>query len=410
MSRRLSICYAAPGHALPGTSGSARNVLSLAAALGRWSDVTVAFRSVREPFVPEGFDLIAIGPPTTDGAAVRDDVAFRGLDPRPHLSHLRALERFAAASAGSFDVVLEKGWRLSGVLLAAFRRQGVPGVLIECDVRHWAEAIGDLRTLIRYGLHGVTQLVSGVASRRVPRIIVETAELKAMLVERRGFAPERLEVVGLGVDHARFRPLPQLAARESLGIERAARVLVYVGGMDVHHDLEPAIEGLARASLLSVELHLVGDGERRPRYQALAAARRAPVRFHGQVPHSEVPTYIAAADACLAPYSVGAFPRGVVPFSTLKIPEYMACARPVISVPSGHILRLVEDRRTGFLFANEASAWAAFLNALPPREHLAAMGMAAAETVAPLSWERTAAGYLEVARQVIAAEASRGRP
>jgi glycosyltransferase involved in cell wall biosynthesis len=70
-------------------------------------------------------------------------------------------------------------------------------------------------------------------------------------------------------------------------------------------------------------------------------------------------------------------------------------------VPSGHILRLVEDHRTGFLFANEASAWAAFLEKLPSRERLAAMGMAAAESVAPLSWERTADGYLKVAREVL---------
>jgi glycosyltransferase involved in cell wall biosynthesis len=107
----------------------------------------------------------------------------------------------------------------------------------------------------------------------------------------------------------------------------------------------------------------------------------------------------------LAPYSIGAFPGGMIPFSTLKIPEYMACARPVISVPSGHILRLIEDRRTGFLFANEIPSWAAFLKALPPGAQLAAMGTAAAEAVAPLSWERTASGYLDVARQVLAARA-----
>ena len=105
--------------------------------------------------------------------------------------------------------MFEKGWRLSGVLLAAFRRHGVPGILIENDVRHWGEPIGDLHTLIRYGLHGATQLVSGFASRRAPRIIAETEELRTMLVERRGIAPENVQVVGLGVDHALFRPLPQ---------------------------------------------------------------------------------------------------------------------------------------------------------------------------------------------------------
>ena len=65
---------------------------------------------------------------------------------------------------------------------------GVPGILIENDVHHWGEAIGDLRTLIRYRLHGATQLISGFALRRVPRIITETEELRTMLVERRGIA------------------------------------------------------------------------------------------------------------------------------------------------------------------------------------------------------------------------------
>jgi glycosyltransferase involved in cell wall biosynthesis len=401
MSRRLSICYAAPGHALLSTSGSARNVLVLAAALGQWADVTVAFRSLREPLTPAGFDLMTIDPPGAEAAVANDDVAFRGLDPRAHLSYLRTLQGFAARWANAFDLVFEKGWRLSGVLLAAFRRHGVPGILIENDVRHWGEPIGDLRTLIRYGLHGATQLVSGFASRRAPQIIAETEELRAMLVERRGIAPESVRVVGLGVDHVQFRPLPQLPARQALGIDPEVKVLLYVGGMDVYHDLAPVIEGLARARPAAVELHLVGDGAARPRYQALAARGQVTARFYGQIAHHRVPEFIAAADACLAPYSVAGFPGGLIAVSTLKIPEYMACARPVISVPSGHILRLIEDRRTGFLFANEASAWAAFLAALPSRERLAAMGLAAAEAVASLSWERTAAGYLEAARAVL---------
>lgn len=403
MSRRLSICYAAPGHVLLGTAGGARNILSLATALGRWADVTVAFRSQHQQVEPPGFELISIDPPLAGGGAARDDVAFRGLDLRSHLSYLGTLRHFAAERAANFDLVFEKGWRLSGLLLGAFRRHGVPGILIENDVRQWSGAMNGAGGLIRYGLHGVTQLISGIASRRAPLIIAETEELRNMLVERRRIAPERLVVVGLGVDHHRFRPRPQLAARESLGIIPDATVLLYVGGMDVYHDLAPVIRGLVRARPAAVELHLVGDGELRSQYQALVAAGQITARFHGQVPHQRVPEYIAAADVCLAPYSVSAFPRGVVSFSTLKIPEYMACARPVISVPSGHILQLVEDQRNGFLIANETRAWTAFLTALPSRERLAEMGSAAAEAVAPLSWERTAAGYFEAAQRVVAA-------
>ena len=44
MTKRLSICYAAPGHTLVSTAGSARNILAAADALSAYGDVTVAFR------------------------------------------------------------------------------------------------------------------------------------------------------------------------------------------------------------------------------------------------------------------------------------------------------------------------------------------------------------------------------
>jgi glycosyltransferase involved in cell wall biosynthesis len=80
----------------------------------------------------------------------------------------------------------------------------------------------------------------------------------------------------------------------------------------------------------------------------------------------------------------------------LKIPEYMACGRPVISVPSGNILRLVANGETGFLFPNEEADWASFLESFPSRDALAAMGRAAQPAVAGLSWRATARQYLDL--------------
>ena len=185
-------------------------------------------------------------------------------------------------------------------------------------------------------------------SRRIPLIIAETDELKLMLAAERGVAPACIEVVGLGVDHELFRPLDQASSRNELGIQRGAFVLLYVGGMDTYHDLGPVIDALARISVPLLELHLVGDGEFRGKYEARAKAARVPIRFHGQVSHEKVPEFIAAADLCLAPYRVAAFPNEAVSFSTLKIPEYMACGRPVVSVPSGHINKLIDDRYRDF--------------------------------------------------------------
>jgi glycosyltransferase involved in cell wall biosynthesis len=219
-------------------------------------------------------------------------------------------------------------------------------------------------------------------------------------VEHRRLSPEQIEVVGLGVDHALFRPMDQQLACKSLKICPDAFLLLYVGGMDEYHDLEPVIEALAAVRHPSVELHVVGDGEYRAQCEEKARRAQLSSRFHGRVPHSMVPGYIAAADLCIAPYRTSACYDGIISFSTLKIPEYMACGRAVVSVPSGSIQRLVEDRVSGFLFPNEVSSWISFFKAPPSREQLACMGAAAAQAVESLSWEKTAMRYLQICEKL----------
>jgi glycosyltransferase involved in cell wall biosynthesis len=376
-------------------------MLSLAAALSQWADVTLAFRTILEPLEPGKFDVITIEPQTAQTAQAQDDVALRGLNPLTYLSYLRQLQHFARQWAGTYDLVLEKGWRLSGFLLAAFRRHGVPGVLIENDVRCWSERRHHPRLLAKYLAHSAAQCLAGFYSRRAPLVIAETDELKTVLIEQRGLMPQQIEVVGLGVDHTLFHPRPQDMARARLGISPEPTVLLYVGGMDTYHDLTPLLEALARVRLVAVELHLVGDGKQRPVYEAQAHRASIPLHFHGQVPHAAVPEFIAAADVCLAPYHANAFYDGQVTFSTLKIPEYMACGRPVISIPSGPLQRLIAPQVSGFLFPNDAISWLSFLGTLPDRNRLASMGQQAARSVQSISWERTAAQYLEVSQRLV---------
>lgn len=400
--RRLSICYAAPGLNLVAAAGPTRNVLSVAEALSDLTDVTVAFRDIRAPVETARYRVLAIDPGARCAVDHGDDNATRGLNPVPHFSYCRRLQAFARERATSYDVVLEKGWRLSGFLVAAFRRQGRPGAVIENVAHLWSQPLGGPRATGKYLAYRAAEALAGACSRRAPLVIAETEELKATLIACRGIAPDRIEVVGLGVDHSLFYPMEQDGARRALGLDPAATLLLYVGGMDEYHDLEPVIEAIAHGRSASVELHLVGNGEYRVRYEEKARSARGRVRFHGHVPHAVVPRYIAAADVCLAPYRMSAFHGGVVSFSTLKIPEYMACGRPVISVPSGHIQRLVEDQVSGFLFPNVTPCWASFVSDLPSRERLADMGRTATRAVESMSWQRTAAGYLAACRKLAA--------
>ena len=400
MSNRPSICYAAPGHALLGTSGATSNILSVAAALSQWADVTVAFRSIRQPIESDKFRVISIDPEfKSPGAEIKDDVAARGFNVFAHVTYLRKLLSFSK-SAKAYDLVLEKGWRLSGLLSSAFRRRGVPSVVIENDVRYWHEPIRSARAIAKYGMHGAAQGVAAFCSRRTALVIAETEELKAMLIARRKLAPENVEVVELGVNHSVFRPMNQSIQRERLKIEPDAIILLYVGGLDRYHDLAPIIRGLTQVRTRRFELHIVGDGEDRSGYEKLARGALIPIRFHGTVPHERVPEFIAAADLCLAPYRIGAFPDDSVYFATMKIPEYMACGRPAVSVPSGHIKKLIKDQVSGFLCANDVESWVKFLETLPSRERIQEIGAAAAREVESKTWENTAARYLEVCQRL----------
>jgi glycosyltransferase involved in cell wall biosynthesis len=410
-TRRLSICYAAPGHRLVGTSGATRNILALAAALSELADVTVVFRHVPRGAVPPALRVLAVEPGDRGDAHAVDDIAHGGLNPLDHLRYLGTLAAFARRPGHAFDVVLEKGWRLSGTLAAAFRRRGIPGVLVENDVRSWSEPIRDVRTAVKYLLHRIAEPVARRHWSRVP-IIAETDELKTMLVAR-GADAARVDVIGLGVDHALFRPRDQAEARRALGLEAAGHVLVYVGAMDKYHDLGPVIEGLAAAAgpvrtAAGPVLHVVGDGCLRAECERLATRRGAAVAFHGRVPHASIPTYIAAADACVTAYRERAFPGATVPFSTLKVPEYMACARPVVGSAAGQARALLEHGISAVLFPNDVSAWARFFRDVPPREQLAEMGRAAAKAAESISWDRTAARYLDVCERVVAGR-GRGR-
>jgi glycosyltransferase involved in cell wall biosynthesis len=398
---RLSICYVAPGHDLLPSAGPTRNVLAMAEALASHARVAVAFRSVAEPIAHRGYDVLEIQPgrPRSPGRA--DDAAVRGMGLLEFAGYLAAVRRFADERLRHYDVVLEKSWLLSGHVAARCRRWGIPAIVVENLVRVWNEPVRTPGALLRLLRFRLTQTLVGRSLRRTGLIIAETDELQAALSERFRIPRDRIRVAGLGVDRRLFRPAGQLSARRRLGISAAPLVLLYAGALDRFHPLGPVLDAVAAAPEGWLELHVVGDGVLKPGYERAAAAGRAPVVFHGRVEHEAVPRYIAAADLCLAPYDPAAFPNGRVGYASLKIAEYMACARPVAGVASGHVCHLIEPGVTGFLVANEASAWARLLEGLPSRARLLDMGAAAARSATLVSWDEAAGGYLRACHDLL---------
>ena len=387
---RLRVGYVVPGHHLLPTAGPTRNVLSLAAELGRHVDLTLAFRGVHERPRAAAFEVAELDPGSAPAAAV-DDAAVRGLSVSALGAYVGRIRSFARQR--DFDVVLEKSWLLSGYVASLYRRRGTPAAIVENLVRVWPGRLGSPADLLGWARHRAVRGLVGRWMRRADLVIAETEPLARSLARHLGVGS--VEVVGLGVDHGRFRPGERAAARAALGIDPGRTLLLYFGVLDRTHDLSAVIGALGELAH-PPELHVAGDGEQRGRYEELA--RGLPVVFHGRVPHERIPLFVQASDLCIAPYDPSAFPDGEVAYSTLKIPEAMACARAVATVPGAHTGALVENGVSGFTLDNTAAAWTRLLAGLPERAELDRLGAGGAERAAAITWERTAARYLELCR------------
>jgi glycosyltransferase involved in cell wall biosynthesis len=376
-------------------------VLYLAEALSQWADVTVAFRRVLEPGAYQDFKVVEIDPAPVGTARSVDDAAIRGTGLAEFFAYLRSVRRFVEQYGNCYDIVLEKSWLLSGYLTALCQRRGLPAIVVENIVRVWHEPIVKPQDFLRYARYWFVRELVGYYLRRAPLIIAETEELKTAIVQQWFVPDECVAVAGLGVNRQLFRPFPQAEARRALNIAADTTVLLYVGVLDNTHNLGPVLTAMSQVPRPALELHIVGDGSLKSYYETLTASVRQHVIFHGRVPHTAVPQYIAAADLCIAPYDPQAFPNGKVAYSTLKIPEYMACARPVVSVPSGHILTLIRHGVSGFFVSNTTPDWIEFFRHCPPRSKLRQMGEAAIEMMPTCSWDETARAYLSLCEQTV---------
>jgi glycosyltransferase involved in cell wall biosynthesis len=141
----------------------------------------------------------------------------------------------------------------------------------------------------------------------------------------------RCSVIRNGVDTALFCPGDPVEARRRLGLETNRPCVGFVGGFFPWHGLDTLIEAvpIVLREIPETCFALIGDGRTRP---ALEKRSRelgvdAAVRFPGRVPYRQVPLWIAACDVCVVLHR----PVRLYSGDSMKLWEYMACARPIVA-------------------------------------------------------------------------------
>lgn len=150
---------------------------------------------------------------------------------------------------------------------------------------------------------------------------------------------ERFHLVPNGVETTLFRKV-ESTVRRDLGLE-GSFVLGYVGVLREWVDFTPIYQAVKE--LQNTRLLIVGQEgyfqENKKEVHELGIEDR--VIFTGTVPYDKVPDYIAAMDVCLIPFKNNEITQNASP---LKLFEYMACEKPVISSDLRGIREDVQNR------------------------------------------------------------------
>jgi len=169
------------------------------------------------------------------------------------------------------------------------------------------------------------------AARRAAAVVSICPEITDWMQSAWGIPAGRCHTIRNGVDAVRFGPQEAREARRGLGLEERAHYIGFVGGFFPWHGLETLIDAVPAVlrEIPDARFLLVGEGQTRADLEARARQMgvREAVRFPGRVRFDEVPRWIGACDVCVVLHR----PTRLYPGDSMKLWEYLACARPVVA-------------------------------------------------------------------------------
>ena len=372
------------------------------AALG--TQVEVFTRATRSD-LPPSVEL-------ADGVLVRHVIAgpFEGVDKAELPAQLCAftsgvLRAEAVREPGYYDLVHSHYWLSGHVGWLAAERWQVPLVHSAhtlAKVKNLALAEGDLPEP-KARVIGETQVVEAA-----DRLVANTEDEAAALVDLYGADPARVATVAPGVDLEAFRPGDRRTARRRVGVPEDAVLLLFVGRIQPLKAPDVLVRAAAR--LLeddpALRRRLVvavlggpsGSGTAEPEALARLAAQLGVedvVRFAPPVPRHELADWYRAADVTVVPSYNESF--GLVAV------EAQACGTPVVASRVGGLTTAVSDTVSGVLVdGHDPADYAAALDALVRQPRLRARLSAGALAHARrFGWEHTATSVLDVYTEAV---------
>lgn len=254
------------------------------------------------------------------------------------------------------SVKLVSSLKRSGRFDAVYVQLPVP--VTKAAAAYYANLVGS-RVFIDFGdiwysddTNTLHRMLSTFAVKNVCGIADKTSAATITLKEELEKMCENLDVIYVpcGVDLNLFDP--EKVAEADIPARRGRPVVLYQGavsrftGCSYLVDVARKVIAEAHRDILFL---IVGDGPylEEMRTEVVACGLSDFFIFTGRVPHHNVPSFIAAADVCLAPFPsrrdvmIGVFP--------IKVVEYMAMGKTVLASDIPSVRRILSNGQNGFL-------------------------------------------------------------
>lgn len=221
------------------------------------------------------------------------------------------------------------------------------------------------------------------AARDADLVLTISEHARQGIVERLGIAPEKVEAIPLGVDHATFNP--DGPAKPGL----PERYVLYPANMWPHKNHERLLEAFARVG--DPDLWLVLTGQTYGREGLLGGRER--VLHLGHVPAAELAALYRGALALVFPSLFEGF--GMPPL------EAMACGTPVAVSGAGAVREVVADCGVVFDPGDEDAIAGAIARVTTDHELRAKLRAAGLRHAAGFTWQTTAERHVAAYARVV---------